>query len=96
MSPDGWTFLGTTVLTFGGVVTVWLQNRKQHSENREINTRLEEKIDPVSNGFAKAVRESLARIELQNELDVRDRAGMARKVASLEVKIDTHTHRKAA
>jgi hypothetical protein len=98
MSPDSWTFLGTTVLTLGGVVSVYIQGRKQHSENRQVNARLEEKIDPVSNGFAKSVRESLARIELQNELDLRDRTGLTKKVKALEVKVDAHIseHRRAA
>jgi zinc transporter ZupT len=58
--PEVWTFLSSTIVTIGGLLAVWFQNRKQHNENKTVSAEIKEQVAPVSNGFAAGVRDDLA------------------------------------
>ena len=70
MSPDAWAFAGTVVVTAGGWVTLLLNSRKQHAENRVVQATLVERSKqlipngnrPLSDGGSLA--DSLGRLEV--------------------------------
>jgi hypothetical protein len=69
MSPDAWAFAGLVTTTAGGWVTLLLQNRRQHAENRAANqTLVERSAQLVPNGNKPidqggTIADSLGRLE---------------------------------
>jgi glycogen debranching enzyme len=63
MSAAAWGFLGTAVLTWGGIVGVWIQARSAANLSR-----------PTSNGFARMVTDALDRIEAKLDHHIADHA----------------------
>lgn len=69
MPSDVWAFAGTVVVTAGGWVTVLLQSRRQHAENRSAQRTLVERSKqlvpngnrPIQEGGSLA--DSLGRLE---------------------------------
>jgi hypothetical protein len=69
MSPDAWAFAGTVVITSGGWITVLLQQRRHHVENRASSRTLVERSKqlvpngnrPLNDGGTLA--DSLGRLE---------------------------------
>lgn len=65
MSPEAWAFLSSSVVTVGSLGGMFVQSRRQHEENQRTGAELRRKVEPVSNGFAGHVLETLARIEVR-------------------------------
>lgn len=86
MSTDAWAFVGLVATNIFALVGVAIQNRRQSSSVSDLHA----KVEPVSNGFAKSVRESLARIELQQAVDSREYDEFSQKLAGMELRLDDH------
>lgn len=71
MSTAAWGFWTSVI----GLAVVYVQNRRQHKENRKTNAELARRVEPVSNGFADHVLASLTRIEKWQDEHTRDHDG---------------------